>query len=68
MPIEVVVDVSAFHHDGLLGIQAQDAERGIRIAKAAVERVLRVVGEAERALERRRTGSAQLLGLVGVFQ
>ncbi len=62
--LDLVVEVAALDEPGLLGVLADDAQRSVRVAEAAVERVVRVVAEVHVPLE----PGALILRLVAVVQ
>ena len=65
--LDLVVDELAFHERGLLRVRGEHAERRVGEAEPGIERVVRVVGEAQIALERQRVALVQVLLLQAVI-
>src|SRR5207237_10583329 len=51
VPLNIVVKVVAFEHLRLLSVGIKDAESRVGIAEAAIDRVVRVLAEVDRAPE-----------------
>ena len=65
--LDLVVDELSFHERRLLRIRGEHAERRVGEAEPGVERVVRIVGEAQIALERQRVALVQVLLLQAVI-